>query len=65
MALYAVKYTRTQVMNTLVEADSEAEAISIDSDGWYDKVKAQGDESNVVVVNSVDTITWTAPTDSD
>ena len=31
MALYAVKYTRTQVTQMLIEADSEAEAISIDS----------------------------------
>ena len=61
MALYAVKYTRTQVTQILVEADSEAEAIAVDSPQWYEKVKAQGDESNEVVVNSVDTIDWTVP----
>ena len=61
MALYAVKYTRTQVINILVEADTEGEAIAVESDGWYEKVQAQGDESNVVVVNSVDLIEWSAP----
>jgi len=61
MALYAVKYTRTQIVNILVEADTEAEAIAVDSPDWYEKVKAQGDESNVIVVNSVDTIEWTTP----
>ena len=63
MALYAVKYKRTQVVQILVEADSEAEAIAVDSPDWYGNVKAQGDESNVVVVNSVDTIDWSTPTE--
>lgn len=61
MAFYAVKYTRTVVVNLLVEADSEAEATAIDSDGFYEKIQAQGDESNTVVVNKVDTVEWSDP----
>ena len=61
MAFYAGKYTRTVVVNLLVEADSEAEATAIDSDGFYEKIQAQGDESNTVVVNKVDTVEWSDP----
>ena len=61
MGFYGVKYTRTVVVNLLVEADSEAEATAIDSDGFYEKIQAQGDESNTVVVNKVDTVEWSDP----
>ena len=61
MAFYAVKYTRTVVVNLLVEADSEAEATAVDSDGYYEKIQAQGDESNTIVVNKVDTVEWSDP----
>ena len=61
MALYAVKYTRTQVITVLVEADTEAEAVAVNTEGWHDKVQAQGQDSDNIVVDNVDTIEWQAP----
>ena len=58
MPFYAVKYTRTQVVNLLVEADSEEEAKDVNEPEFYLKIKAQGEESNSVAINKVDTVDW-------
>ena len=60
MAIYAIKYTRTVVVNLLVEADSEQEASAVDVEGYEEKVKAAADESNTVLINNIDEVDWSA-----
>ena len=62
MALYVVKYTKTETLTVIVEADTIEDAKNVEGDNYYQGVKTTYLNESSITIDSSDEISLTPHT---